>query len=269
MHRAPTHPYEQAAVLFSGGTDSALAAVEMLRACRRVTLLTFDPGPYVFFVDNSRIHAEALVRKFGPERVEHVIRPIPGVIRKVLLADPRGDLRKYGFDLTALTCLGCRLSMHTAAIIHMLEHGIPVLADGSIEKQDAIPEQRQAVLEANRRLYLERYGIRHFSPIYDVRDSDVRLEAEGIAARRKLKKQFVFFDTQPTCAFGVPADVYARMFYKPLMGAATDVQSVEYARERHPLMHRAIEEHFRETGQDLAALVARLRAQHPKEESGG
>ncbi len=119
------YAYESASVLFSGGTDSALAAVRMLETCRRVTLLTFDPG-YIFFVDNSRIHADALRERFGDDRVEHVIRPIGEIVREVLFPDVKGDLRRYGFDMTALVCMGCRLSMHTAAIIHNLEHGIPV-----------------------------------------------------------------------------------------------------------------------------------------------
>jgi len=257
------YEYESASVLFSGGTDSALAAVRMLERCRHVTLLTFDPG-YIFFVENSRVPADALREKFGEDRVEHVIRPIGEIVREVLFPDVKGDLRRYGFDMTALVCMGCRLSMHTAAIIHNLEHGIPLLADGSIEKQDAIPEQRQAVIEANRERYYEQYGIRHVSPIYQESHSDVKLWEAGVAPKPGLKKQFIFFDTQATCVFGVPADVYARIFYKPIMGAVTDIQSVEYCHEKHPLMQRQIEGYFERKGLELQALVGRLRAMHER-----
>ncbi len=268
MHGPLNRRYARGSVLFSGGTDSALAAVSLLRSCDKVTLLTFDPG-YVFFIENSRVHADALVRTYGADRVEHLILPISPIIRRILFPDVRRDVAQYGFDLTALVCMGCRLSMHTAAIIHNLTHGIPVLADGSIEKQSAIPEQRQAVLESNRAVYRKRWGILHVSPIYGVADSDVRLWEEGIAPSRRLKRQFIFFETQATCVFGVPADVYARMFYKPLFGVTeTDVQSVSYCAERHPLMERVVEEHFAQTGQDVAALVARLEAQHHADEPG-
>ncbi len=263
MDSAERYPYEQGSVLFSGGTDSALAAVEMLKECRRVTLLTFNPG-FIFFVENSRVHAEALIRKYGEDRVEHLIVPISEFTRRILFGDLRRDVRKYGFDLTALVCMGCRLGMHARAIVHNLEHGIPVLADGSIQKQDAIPEQRAAVLASNRALYLERYGIRHVSPIYGEARSDVRLFEAGIASRRNLKKQFIFFETQATCPFGVTADVYARMFYKPLMGPSTDAQSVEYCAEKHPAMHRAIEGYFAEKGVEMAGLVARLKEMHAR-----
>jgi hypothetical protein len=267
MDSPQAYRYEQASVLFSGGTDSALAAVEMLKECRRVTLLTFNPG-FIFFVENSRVHADALVARFGAERVEHRIIPIAELTRKILFGDLRGDARKYGFDLTALVCMGCRLGMHARAIIHNLEQGIPLLADGSIQKQDAIPEQRAVVLARNRALYFERYGIRHVSPIYGEERSDERLFEAGVASRRNLKKQFIFFETQATCPFGVTADVYARMFYKPLMGPSTDAQSVEYCGEKHPLMHRAIESYFALRGMDMAPLVARLKAMHARVEGG-
>jgi hypothetical protein len=257
--------YERASVLYSGGTDSSLAAVEMLKECRKVTLLTFNPG-FILFLDNSRLHAEALRRQYGESRVEHLIVPINELTRRILCGNMRRDLRKYGFDLTALVCMGCRLGMHARAIIYNIENGVPVLADGSIRKQDAIPEQRASVLRANRALYMERYGIRHVSPIYDETRSDVKLFEAGIAIKRNLKKQFIFFETQATCPFGVTADVYARMFYKPLMGAAADAQSVEYCGEKHPLMHGAIERYFKEKGMDMAALVARLKAMHAIDE---
>lgn len=259
--------YQQASVLYSGGTDSSLAAVEMLKLARKVTLLTFDPG-FIFFVENSRVHAQALIEAFGAERVSHHIIPIADVAREVLFGDARGDLRKYGFDMTALVCMGCRLSMHTRAIIYNLEHGIPLLADGSIQKQDAIPEQRQSVLEANRALYLERYGIRQLSPIYAEDHSDERLFEAGLSHKRRLKKQFIFFETQATCPFGVTADVYARMFYKPLMGPSTGAQSIEYCGTKHPIMHGVIERYFAERGFDTQALVARLRDQHTRAGEG-
>jgi hypothetical protein len=261
MDSTQAYPYEHGSVLFSGGTDSTLAAVETLKLCRKVTLLSFNPG-FIFFLENSQVHAEALRRVYGEERVEHQIIPISEFTRRILFGNLGHDLRKYGFDLTALVCMGCRLGMHARAIIYNLEHGVPVLADGSIQKQDAIPEQRAAVLRSNRALYLERYGIRHISPIYQESRSDVRLFEAGIARKNNLKKQFIFFETQATCPFGVTADVYARMFYKPLMGPATDAQSVEYCGEKHPAMHAVISAHFAEKGVDMASLVARLKATH-------
>ncbi|MCZ7586260.1 MAG: hypothetical protein M5R36_24690 [Deltaproteobacteria bacterium] len=182
-----TYPAEDASILFSGGTDSTLAAYLVSKIARRVHLLTFDNG-FIFFVDNSRRHADKLRTVLGDDRVVHKIIPIQDPIRKVLLGDVKHDLGKYGFNLTALVCLGCRMSMHTAALIHNLENRIPIVADGSIAKQAAIPEQLESFIRRNRRELWERYGVRHYSPIYREDHSDVRLDELGISGKRKLKK---------------------------------------------------------------------------------
>jgi len=250
---------DRASVLYSGGTDSTFAAWLVAQKVRRITLLTFDPG-YIFFVENSRRHAEALKKALGADRVEHKIIPIGPVIKKILFGEMKNDLAKYGFNLTALVCLGCRLSMHTAAIIHNLENGIPVIADGSIRKQSDIPEQLQSFIRQNRRQLWERYGIRHYSPIYNESHSDQRLDATGLSDKTALKKQFILFDTQPTCVFGVPADVYARLFYGGLSGPAREVDTFEYSRQKYPLIHEHLISHFEGKNPGLDQLVLRLKA---------
>lgn len=247
-----------ASVLFSGGTDSALAAVEMLKQCRKVTLLTFNPG-FILFVGNSKVHAETLQRKYGADRVEHKLLDNSKATNKILFGNLKHDLRKYRFDMTALVCLGCRLSMHTRAIIHNLEEGIPIIADGSIRKQSAIPEQMDSVIRRNRNWYFQEYGITQVSPIYEENNSDLKLFEAGISKKRNLKRQFILFDTQATCPFGVSADVYARMFYRPLMGGDTEKEAEEYSREKYPEMKKYIEEYFAKKRQPLEELIINLR----------
>lgn len=247
-------------VLFSGGTDSTLAAVLMLERARRVELLTFDPG-YVFFLENTRVHARALADRFGPDRVEQRfldLRPFTG---NLLWNDPVSDLRRFGFSMASLVCLGCRLSMHARAIAHNLEQGIPYLADGSIRVQSDTPEQMESTLESNRAEYLETYGIEHISPLYEERHSDRVLLDMGLSEFPNLKKQYILYDTQGTCIFGVPADVYARIFYRPrLMGDRRERESGAYRDLKYPLLHRAVQEYLESRGQSVERLVANLRA---------
>jgi len=249
---------EKASVLFSGGSDSTLAAYLIAARTQHTTLLTFDPG-FIFFVENSRRHAQILIDKLGPDRVEHKIIPIKPIIDRILFGDVKHDLRKYGFNLTALGCLGCRMSMHAAAVIFNLENNIPVIADGSITKQADIPEQMDSFIRRNREQLWRRYGMRHYSPIYNVVNSDRRLDDLGLSAVGKLKHQFILFDTQPTCPIGVPADVYARLFYGHLSGPAREVDMVEYSEEKYPAMHRLIEDHFEGKKPTLAQSVRKLQ----------
>lgn len=249
---------DHAAVLFSGGTDSTLAAVQMLDEFQRVTLLTFDPG-FVFFLENTRVHSRKLQEHFGTGRVDHKIVRIHDWIGAVLGSDLRGDLKEYGFNMTTLVCLGCRLSMHAAAIHWCLHHGVPYLADGSIRGQSSVPEQMETVIRRNRRFYSEVYGIHHFSPIYEETESDRRLEEIGIAGRARLKKQFILYDTQGTCAFGVPADVYGKLFYGTLVGEQRELDSEQYCAEKYPLMQESIRRAVEGRGETVDALVDRLK----------
>lgn len=230
---------DHAAVLFSGGTDSTLAAAQMLEEFDRVTLLTFDPG-YLLFIKNTKVHAKKLQQHFGAERVTHLILDIRHYIKDILGSDPVEDAKEYGFNMSSLVCLGCRLSMHAFAISWCLEHKVPYLADGSIRAQSTIPEQMETVIRRNRRFYSQVYGIHHFSPIYEESESDRRLDELGISGKKKLKKQFILFDTQATCIFGVPADVYGRLFYGKLVGDTREQDSEQYCAEKYPVMKDTI-----------------------------
>jgi hypothetical protein len=247
-----------AAVLFSGGTDSTLAAAQMLEECDRVTLLTFDPG-YLYFLGRTRVHAEKLAGKFGSDRVEHLIIDIRDYINEILGSDVKGDLGEYGFNMTSLVCLGCRLSMHACAIVWCIQNQVPYLVDGSIRAQSTIPEQMESVIRRNRRFYSEKYGIHHFSPIYEESGSDRRLEELGIADKRRLKRQFILFDTQATCAFGVPADVYGRLFYGKLVAGQREDDSEQYCAEKYPLMIATIDRALQADGLSAAEGIERLK----------
>jgi hypothetical protein len=249
---------KHAAVLFSGGSDSTLAAAQMLDEFDRITLLTFQPG-FLLFINNTRVHARKLEQVFGSERVTHEIIDIRDSVKAVLGSNPMADANEYGFNMTSLVCLGCRLSMHAVAIAWCLENQVPYLADGSIRAQSSIPEQMETVIRRNRRFYSEEYGIRHFSPIYEESESDRRLEELGIADKNKLKKQFILFDTQATCPFGVPADVYGRLFYGRLVGGQREDDSEQYCAEKYPRMRHNIGQVMGAKGFDAEELVEKLR----------
>lgn len=258
MSELPISPYLEGSVLFSGGTDSTLAAVSLLEQADRVTLLTCDPG-FVHGIGKSRVNAKVLRDHFGAHRVRHRILDAREAIRFVYKASLRRDVWDYGFHLSALTCLGCRLAMHAVAIIHNLLEGIAFVADGSIRGQAASSEQLTSTLGRNRAFYRETYGLVSLSPIYAEDASDQALHDLGIHGQKDLKRQFIFFDTQATCPLGVPADVYARVFYGGAMGRTREVNAERYSHEKYPLMTAFIEDYFTTHGLDLQAHVRRLK----------
>ena len=254
----PARLADRGAVLFSGGTDSTLAAYLLARRVEEVSLLTFNPG-FVFFIENSRRHVDRLARSVPDTHIKHVILDIAPLTREVLVGDLSHDLPKYGFNLTSLCCLGCRMSMHAAGLIHCLENEIPVIVDGSIRKQSTIPEQLESFIRRNRHALWGRYGVHHYSPIYEEERSDRKLDELGMSFRTSLKKQFIFFDTQGTCPLGVTADVYGRLFYGKVSGEAREVDSWEYSEEKYPVIQRLVERHFAQRDDDLEARIAMLK----------
>ncbi len=246
-----------AAVLFSGGSDSTLAAALMLDEGRDVTLLTFDPG-FVMFIENSKTNAGRLQRQYGADRVRHEILDNRPATHRLLWSRMRQDLADYGFNNNVLICLGCRMAMHARAVAYMLEHGIPYLVDGSIADQSTVPEQLPSVLERHRGFYRREFGIHHRSPIYDESRSDNRLAEMGVPGQHNLKRQFILFDTQATCPFGVTADVYGKLFYA-LMPRTRELESERYCHDKYPLLVRFVRGYIAERGLDLDERIANLR----------
>lgn len=58
-------------LLYSGGTDSALAAVYLCEQHRKVILLTMHPHNFLFFRNKSKILATRLIEKFGKDKITH------------------------------------------------------------------------------------------------------------------------------------------------------------------------------------------------------
>lgn len=256
-----------AAIMFSGGTDSTLAAALMLEEGRDVHLLTFNPG-FVMFLENSKYNAERLIEVYGADRVRHEIVMNRTPTKEVLWETIGHDAIKYGFNMNALLCLGCRMAMHAGAAAYCLQHGIPYLVDGSIQDQNTIPEQFHSTLTRHRDFYRDTFGIYHRSPIYDESRSDNRLAAMGFEDQRGLKKQFILFDTQGTCPFGVTADVYSRMFYK-LMKRTREEDAKVYGEEKYPLVTASVKRQVRDLGLDFAERVAHLHELKRKDDERG
>jgi predicted subunit of tRNA(5-methylaminomethyl-2-thiouridylate) methyltransferase len=250
-----------ASVLFSGGSDSTLAAVRMLERHQRVHLLTFEQG-LVLFIERSRAHASLLRSRFGESRVTHHVINITELFHRVFVGDLRHDLTTYGPALCVQVCHGCRIAMHAHAILFNLLHGVRYLADGNIRKQESEPFQLRSMMAFNQKYY-EQFGVVYCSPIYEEEHSDRVLEQMGLSVRSNLKRQFILFDTQATCAVGVPADVYGRLFYRGLMKERHRMDSERYRMEKEPLFRQFLDDECRRRGLQLPDLVARLRATDP------
>jgi hypothetical protein len=158
-----------AAVMFSGGRDSSLAAVIYCTRRMRVQLLRFVTG---FGIPSPLPEIrEAELRS----RFEGTILPTPepiavyGLVRQIAVANIEDDFRR--FDGKNLVLLGEKLALHAASIVHCLDKGIGVLADGTSGYQADMPEQRDTAIDFFREL-AQPYGVRYETPVKAAASAD-------------------------------------------------------------------------------------------------
>jgi len=155
---------KEAAILFSGGTDSTLAAALALERYDRLHLLTCTRFG-LFRPEHTRLNADKLAARFGRDRVRHVFLPVDGIFRQVSYGRYFHYLLKYGF-FNLSTCGLCKLAMHLRAAVYCVENGITDLCDGANKGMNLFPDQMDTVIEKTRRMHLKA-GVNYTTPVFD------------------------------------------------------------------------------------------------------
>jgi len=152
---------EELALLFSGGLDTTLEAVERLREYRHIHLLTFDNG-FCINVGGSRRRAADLGRLLGPERVTHVILDT-GILMQDLRRRHQELIRSYrsplSFDLV------CKLSALTELIFYARSRGITDISDGASKGQTQVFLQHPDFTRSIKP-FPDSYGLKFLEPVH-------------------------------------------------------------------------------------------------------
>lgn len=242
---------EGVTVLFSGGTDSTLSAYLMLKERKAVTLITYD-RPFLWFIKNSEGHFHKLQQMFGEDRVRHVYGDINKLYGRLLYN--KRVFKKYNTHLALLACLACKISMHAQTIIYNLEHQIRYTADGARAQTNYYPAQMYRIKEQMEKLYRE-YGLKLKSPVYEMIETD-RILHELRISFENLKRQFIFFDTQPTCLQGSISYFYSRLCYGPLFGSRKrEKDALGYFGEMKYIVKDYIKNHFVQKGINMEKII--------------
>lgn len=249
---------QRCSVLFSGGSDSTLVAAYALERFEEVDLVTYDRR-LLFFLKNTRKHAEKLAEKYGPTRVRHVFFNVNDIFDRIFVGELDRDLPRYGTHLSLLVCLGCKMAMHAQTILYNLQNGIAHTFDGARRETDWYPAQMASVKEQMRLLYAD-FGLVLDSPVYEMVRTDEMIHEMGIADARTLKSEFLLYETQPSCIFGSVAHIYTRLFYGPFFGYKTREQdALEYFQQKRPIVEEYVRESLASTpAEDVADAGAGL-----------
>lgn len=156
---------KQAAVLYSGGTDSTAAVVLIAERFERIHLLTFRHSG-LRKVGNSSYNLPALQKKFGAGKFVHRVFDTDRLFRALTYERYSQNVRRFGFfNLT--TCGFCKLAMHVRTLLYCLDHGIDEAVDGANKNMSHFPAQMPEVLALLRGMYA-RAGIAYTNPVFDL-----------------------------------------------------------------------------------------------------
>ncbi len=213
-------------VLFSGGSDSNLTASLLAEKHSVVHLVTYRHR-IMRFEEKCLKSLELLRQAHGHHRFTHEFIDLNPVFDRLFFRRLAADLRRWGTYAFPMCCGACKLAMHTRTIQYNMEHNIRYVADGSnIEMSELFPEQMPRVLAIYAELY-HRFGMRHSTPVYDVRRTDHRLFELGVTKKKDYKSQVFVYTNQHSCFAGTLLHSYALGVSVPLFGWSSDEEKAE------------------------------------------
>jgi len=191
----------EVSLMFSGGVDSTIAAINLSKQYRKVHLLTYCNGHGHYHMKNSRKRYEELKLKFGDKFIYNNIN-IEDLFKKIVLNNLFEDYKKYKSGL--IWCLGCKLCMHTRSIIYNIKNGIKHMADGSSQDTSEMVEQMPVSIALIMTFY-ETYNIEYTVPVYEqTRQEKIRI-LKDLKFRMGIPLKDRFIGIQPKC---VPGELY-------------------------------------------------------------
>ncbi len=244
-------------VFFSGGLDStAVACMAGLKEKGRVHLLTLDHGHGYLFRTWAEKNVPALKRALGHDRVVHRYVDTCDLFRVLAIEPFLRDLLKYKAKLGV--CMGCTMALTTKAVIYNLENEIPHIMMGSSVGGTYAPQSMPATV-AEQKAFCAQYGVVYSTPLLD--EHIVKAQERELLQTLGVWPGIRFLDKH---SFGNQGYCLPSLQHLPdvlfnLHPVHKPDQVTRFYREKAPICHDYIAEHFRKTGHDMALLVERLR----------
>jgi len=264
----------EAAVLFSGGIDSLLAAVELQASFDRLHLVTFEKGYLEFGVKNNLANVERLKKLYGEKRISHVVMDLRELTKRVYKGLWK-DFRRY--DIETCWCVGCRLAMNAGGLLYALEHNLKGYADGSNREQ--VPSKENLVGTAENfpsvvdrlKVFAAEHGVEFMTPVYSrgsreqrrARLRELGFEIDYLSLDRSKKiggmitKDF-FRRSQPMCLSGWLIHWRRNLLGKPVQQDEDRVLTYVIQKLENAV-RKYLREYFTARGVNLDDLVQRRR----------
>jgi hypothetical protein len=177
---------QKVAVLFSGGSDSTLAAAMAAEAGHEVHLLTFDRISFIGAQDYTQFNLNNLRRIYGKRIHTHQVINIDQLHATVCYANYFEILFQFGLTVTSL-CF-TKIAMHWATAIYCKEHQITNVVDGSTPYMHMYPDQNHVIAHGNLKDFYKTLGINYETPIFSISDSvEQKLYDRGITTQPQVR----------------------------------------------------------------------------------
>lgn len=191
---------KEALILFSGGKDSFLSTLLMLKKEYKVNLVTYDNGCELM-CKNVLTGAKRIQKKYGEDKVKIIgIKKIDAIFREMISNLYNYDINyikdNFGnITISQINCLSCRLSMYIMSIIICKQNKINLVIDGARRCQLFLVEQ-DIMIQEFKKLF-NYYCLEIDFPLLDEED-DFKIK------NMLLANGFVPKMNESQCLLGIP-----------------------------------------------------------------
>jgi predicted subunit of tRNA(5-methylaminomethyl-2-thiouridylate) methyltransferase len=245
---------ESAAVLYSGGCDSTLAACRMAERFSTVHLVTFTRFGFLE-TDNPSLHIERMRQRY-PDTTFHFHKIPYGRFYEAVEGHQKlRNLWRFG-SMTSVPCGSCKVAMHWRAVVFCLENDVKVVADGAIKGNDHFAEQNPRILMPELQKMYDEFGLTVLHPVYDVGlETEVELYRLGIHDTPSVKRTKA--DKQVVCSQHILFGMWMRKYLDGHSFEEYEEQSHAYLSGKVDYVRELLQEHAADL--DGRTRVSRLK----------
>lgn len=194
----------EAIVLFSGGSDSTLAAALMAEQHDKVHLLTFDRLSFLGASSYTKDNFENLKSIYGQERIVHKVLKIDAVHSFLCYQNYFSMVREFRTAVTAMTF--SKLAMHLCAADYALGKNVNIVVDGATPYMEHYPDQNKNIALSQLKDFYSLFSIAYDNPVFGIaEDVEQKLYDKGLTkhpqVRGTQKDKQVYYLEQVLFAF--------------------------------------------------------------------
>lgn len=176
----------EAAVHFSGGSDSTLVAAMLAEKYRRVHLLTYDRISFIGATDYTLDGVKRLQSIYGENRIQQRVFKIDRVHSYLCYQNYFQMLLQFKSATAAMTF--SKLAMHLCSAAFAIKYNIETVADGSAHYMHMYPDQNERIALAPLKRFYQQFSIHHTSPVFNLQDStDSILYDKGLSEHPEIR----------------------------------------------------------------------------------